>query len=101
MGPNKDHKLLDICYNIFTLDIKQYIHNGISTFRDWKRKDNIQLRNEMFHAYHRLGLDKKEENKMHRESILKDAFKIGGQEFVNQIKSYQSTVVNINKSLKI
>ena len=34
MGQNVNNDLLEVCHKIFTIDIKQYIHQGISKFRN-------------------------------------------------------------------
>jgi len=99
MGQNVNNDLLEVCHKIFTIDIKQYIHQGISKFRNWKVKDNIKLRNDMFYTYHRLEINS--ETEKHRQSILGDAFKIGGQKFVDQIKGYKSTIVDTHRFEKI
>ena len=53
----------------------------------------------MFYTYHRLEINS--ETEKHRQSILGDAFKIGGQKFVDQIKGYKSMIVDTHRFEKI
>ena len=77
-------------------------------FRKWKEKDNIKLRNELFYKYHNMGVslfnieksettDEIEASKTClqncRKSILENAYKIGGVEFVNKIKKLQTSSI--------
>lgn len=87
----------------------------ISSFRTWKIQDNITLQNELFHKYHNMGvalfnLKNDESNEIVeskkflqdcRKSVLENAFKIGGEEFVNKIKNYKPVVLNLHDLEKI
>jgi len=102
MGHNYDEILYKNCENIFKYKKVHLITSTIILFKSWKIKDNIALKNELFHSYHNLSIvllnttDEHRENITKcRENILKNAEKLGGNAFVTKIKQYKPVVLNL------
>ena len=70
----------------------------------WKKKDIVELKEEIFKRYHQLTVDimnSPEELKEHLENckvgLLEQAKKIGGDELVNKILSYAPVILNLEE----
>ena len=70
----------------------------------WKKKDIVELKEEIFQRYHQLTVDimnSPEELKEHLENckvgLLEQAKKIGGDELVNKILSYAPVILNLEE----
>ena len=83
---------------------KDLVHFNI-LFSEWKKYDYNEIVNNMFFKYHELGVDilnAPDENCKQileecREEILKKSFKIGGQNLINEIKSFSPLVINVEE----
>ena len=70
----------------------------------WKKKDIVELKDEIFQRYHQLTVDimnSPEELKEHLENckvgLLEQAKKIGGDELVTKILSYAPVILNLEE----
>ena len=105
MGNNYDQNLYNTVEKIFTIkDNKEYLKEGVIMFRKWLRKDKDLLINDLFYAYHNLGVDmlnaskdSAEYIKKARKEILKSAKNIAGQSLVDEIMNYKPVVIDIKK----
>ena len=103
--------LLDKVKILFRTKDTSLLAEIILLFRNWKKKDNIALKNELFYRYHNMGItlynleqskitdeinESKKCLKICRKNILDNAYKIGGEKCVNNIKNYKPIVFNLH-----
>ena len=115
-GENIDKQLYDTIVLLFEQKDVSLLASITLLFRQWKEKDNMKLRNELFYKYHNMGvslfnLEKSETTdeieasktclRNCRKSVLENAHKIGGAEFVNKITNYKPIVYNLYDLEKI
>ena len=85
-------------------ELSSNLNTFIILFESWKKKDIIELKDEIFQRYHQLTIDimnSPEELKEHLEnckvSLLEQAKNIGGDELVNKILSYAPVILNLEE----
>ena len=115
-GKNINQLLLDKVKILFQKKDTLLLPEIILLFRNWKKKDNIALKNELFYRYHNMGItlynlkqsvltneinESKKCLQICRQNILKTAMKIGGKEFTSNIKNYKPVVFNLHDLEKI
>jgi len=110
-GKHIDQLLLDKVKILFQTKDTSLLVEIVLLFRNWKKKNNITLKNELFYRYHTMGItlynleqsvttaeinESKKCLKTCRKHILENAFKIGGKKYVNNIKKYKPVVFNLH-----
>ena len=90
----------DFCNNE---ELKIKLIKYVYYFKDWKKEDITILKNQLFNEYHQLTVDianceeGEEEKKIifteTQHKILECAQHIGGEDFINEIKSYSPVLI--------
>ena len=83
-------------------EIKKNIVRYSIHFKTWKNKDLKTMKEELFNEYHQLSVDiantddndKKHVFETTKNEIVKVAKNIGGEDFVNEIKSFAPVLIN-------
>ena len=121
LGPNHDDcainsKLLQSstnlmetckCQEISIKKFRQCIFDFNIQFSEWKKHDYNELVNNMFFKYHELGVDIlnapddicKNTFEKCRKGILQEAFKVGGDQLIKEIKSFTPVVIDLENFL--
>tara|TARA_Y100000022_G_scaffold191386_1_gene192471 strand:- start:2027 stop:2953 length:927 start_codon:yes stop_codon:yes gene_type:complete len=83
-------------------EIKKYIVKYGIHFKTWKNKDLKTMKEQLFNEYHQLSVDianTEDNDKKHvfettKNEVMKVAKNIGGENFVNEIKSFAPVLIN-------